>query len=289
MKLCTVTLQGSRRLGLLDGEQVRPLPADVARDVGDFVRQLAAGASRDELVARASAPVPLAEVQFLPPVVAPEKIICVGLNYHDHTKESAYAQPDYPTLFLRLTTSLCAHDAPIVRPACSDSLDYEGELAVVIGTGGRHIPLDKALDHVFGYSVFNDGSVREYQFKTPQWTVGKTFDATGGFGPAVVTADELPPGARGLKLETRLNGQTVQSANTSDMVFDVATLVQVISEAITLAPGDVIVAGTPAGIGWARNPRLLMLEGDVCEVSIERIGTLRNPIVDEVLAGTVAA
>ncbi|VFR32404.1 Fumarylacetoacetate hydrolase family protein [plant metagenome] len=205
----------------------------------------------------------------------------MGLNYVDHTKESPYEQPDYPTLFLRLTTSLTAHESPIVRPACSDSLDFEGELAVVIGKGGRHIPREQALDHVFGYSVFNDGSVREYQFKTPQWTVGKTFDSTGGFGPAVVTADELPPGARGLLLETRLNGQTVQSANTEDMVFDVATLIQVISEAITLHPGDVIVAGTPAGIGWARNPKLLMRDGDVCEVSIEGIGTLRNPVVDE--------
>ncbi|MCY1216633.1 putative protein YisK [compost metagenome] len=134
---------------------------------------------------------------------------------------------------------------------------------------------------MFGYSIFNDGSVREYQFKSPQWTVGKNFDATGGFGPVVVTADELPPGAVGLRLETRLNGQVVQSASTSDMLYDVASLISIISEAITLEPGDVIVAGTPSGIGWARKPQLLMRHGDVCEVSIEGIGTLSNPIMDE--------
>src|SRR5690606_6339205 len=162
----------------------------------------------------------------------------------------------------------------------SDSLDYEGEVAVVLGKGGRYISKENALDCVAGYSIFNDGSVREYQFKAPQWTVGKNFDATGGFGPDFVTADELPAGAKGLKIETRLNGKVVQSATTSDMIFDVATLISIISEAITLEAGDVIVSGTPAGIGWARDPKLLMRDGDVCEVTVEKLGTLRNPIVD---------
>lgn len=223
-----------------------------------------------------------ADAKFLPPLTRPTKIICAGLNYADHTKESKYDQPDYPTLFLRVNTSLVAHNAPIVRPRISDSLDYEGEVAVILGKGGRFIGKDKALECVAGYALFNDGSVREYQFKSPQWTVGKNFDATGGFGPDFVTADELPPGAKGLRLETRLNGQVVQSANTSDMIFDVATLIAVTSEAITLEAGDVIVSGTPAGIGWARTPKLLMKHGDVCEVTVEKLGTLRNPIVDEV-------
>ncbi|WP_269507295.1 fumarylacetoacetate hydrolase family protein [Burkholderia sp. IMCC1007] len=221
------------------------------------------------------------EVTWLPPLARPGKIICVGLNYADHTKESPYEQPSYPTLFPRFTTSLIGHDAPMIRPRVSDSLDFEGELAVVLKHGGRHVPKARALDCVAGYSVFNDGSVREYQFKAPQWTVGKNFDGTGAFGPALVTADELPAGGAGLQLQTRLNGKVVQSANTSDMLFDVATLIAIVSEAITLEAGDVIVSGTPAGIGWAREPKLIMRDGDVCEVEIEGLGTLRNTVRDE--------
>lgn len=215
------------------------------------------------------------------PFHRPPKIICVGLNYADHTKESPYDQPDYPTLFPRFTSSLIADGEAIVRPNCSVQLDFEGEMVAVIGQKGRHIPKDQALNHVAGYSLFNDGSVRDYQFKSPQWTVGKNFDATGAFGPEFVTADELPPGAKGLQLTTRLNGKVMQKANTSDMLFDVASLVSIISEAITLEVGDLIVTGTPAGIGYAREPKVFMKAGDVCEVEIEGIGVLRNPIVDE--------
>ena len=223
-------------------------------------------------------------LKFLPPLRRPPKILCVGLNFKDHSKESNFEQPDYPTMFLRLHTSLIAHNAPIIRPSVSDSLDFEGEIAVVLGKGGRHIRKDDALSHVAGYALFNDASVREYQFKTPQWTMGKNFDGTGAFGPDLVTADELPSGAKGLRLETRLNGEVVQSASTDDMVFDVETLIVLLSEAITLEAGDVIVAGTPSGVGWARSPKLLMRHGDVCEVSVEGIGTLRNEIVDEAVA-----
>ena len=220
-------------------------------------------------------------LKLLPPLRRPPKLLCVGLNFRDHSAESNLAQPDYPSMFLRLHTSLVAHNAPIVRPRVSDSLDYEGEIAVVLGKGGRHIKKQDALTHVAGYSLFNDASVREYQFKTTQWTMGKNFDGTGAFGPDLVTADELPPGVKGLLLETRLNGKVVQSANTDDMVFDVETLIAVLSEAVTLEPGDVFVAGTPSGIGWARNPKLIMRHGDVCEVSVNGIGVLRNKIVDE--------
>ena len=223
-------------------------------------------------------------LKLLPPLRRPPKILCVGLNFKDHSAESNYAQPDYPTMFLRLHTSLVAHNQPIVRPRVSDSLDYEGEIAVVLGKAGRHIRREDALSHVAGYALFNDASVREYQFKTPQWTIGKNFDGTGAFGPDLVTADELPAGAKGLRLETRLNGQVVQSASTDDMVFDVETLITVLSEAITLEAGDVIVSGTPSGVGWARTPKLLMRHGDVCEVSVEGIGLLRNEIVDEAAA-----
>jgi len=220
-------------------------------------------------------------LKFLPPLQRPPKILCVGLNFKDHSKESNFEQPDYPTMFLRLHTSLVAHNDPITRPRISDSLDYEGEIAVVLGKGGRHIRREDALSHVAGYALFNDASVREYQFKTPQWTMGKNFDGTGAFGPDLITADELPAGVKGLRLETRLNGEIVQSASTDDMVFDVETLIVLLSQAITLEAGDVIVSGTPSGVGWARNPKLLMRHGDVCEVSVAGMGTLRNVIVDE--------
>jgi len=222
-----------------------------------------------------------ARIRYLPPIERPGKIVCVGLNYADHTKESPYEQPNYPTFFPRFSTSLIGHGEAIVRPLASEQLDYEGELAVIIGTRGRHIAPERALEHVAGYSIFNEASVRDYQFKSPQWTIGKNFDATGAFGPAFVSADELPPGARGLTLTTRLNGKVEQQANTADMVFDVAQLIAVLSEAVTLEPGDVIVTGTPAGIGWARRPMLFMQPGDVCTVEIEGLGTLSNPIASE--------
>lgn len=223
----------------------------------------------------------IGEQDFLPLMRQPGKIICVGLNYADHTKESPYAQPDYPTLFPRFNSSLTAHNKPLVRPKISDTLDYEGEMAVVLKSGGRHIPKAKALDHVAGYALFNEGSVRDYQFKSPQWTVGKNFDDTGAFGPDLVTADELPAGGKGLLLETRVNSKVVQSANTNDMLFDVATIIATLSEALTLEAGDVIVSGTPAGVGFGMNPKVYLKPGDVVEVSIEGIGKLVNPVVDE--------
>lgn len=220
-------------------------------------------------------------VSFLPPLSAPGKIICVGLNYVDHSLESGFTPPDYPAIFARFTSSLVGAGAPIVRPKVSTQLDYEGEMVAVIGKGGRHISEDDALDHVIGYSIFNDASVRDYQKKAPQWTMGKNFDGTGAFGPCLVTADELPRGGKGLHIQTRLNGKVVQDASTNDMVFGVAKLISILSEAITLSPGDILVTGTPAGVGMARTPPLFMKQGDVCEVEIEKIGLLRNQVKDE--------
>ena len=225
--------------------------------------------------------VEIGEQDYLPLMSRPSKIICVGLNYADHTKESPYAQPDYPTLFPRFNSSLTAHNKPLIRPRISDTLDYEGEMAVVLQSGGRHISKEQALQHVAGYSLFNEGSVREYQFNSPQWTVGKNFDDTGAFGPDLVTADELPAGGKGLLLQTKVNGKVVQSANTDDMLFDVATIISTLSEAVTLEAGDVIVSGTPAGVGFGMDPKVYLKAGDVVEVSIEGIGTLVNPVVDE--------
>ncbi|WP_043832655.1 fumarylacetoacetate hydrolase family protein [Muricoccus aerilatus] len=237
-----------------------------------------------------SAPaVSLESVELLPPLTNPGKIICVGLNYADHSAESGFAVPSYPTIFARFTSSLIGHGAPILRPVVSEQLDFEGEFVAVIGRGGRHIAKDAALDHVIGYSVFNDASVRDFQLKAPQWTVGKNFDSTGAFGPTLVTADEVPPGARGLRIETRLNGQVVQSASTDSLIFDVATLISTLSEAFTLSAGDIIVTGTPAGVGLARKPPLWMKPGDVCEVEVEGLGILSNPIKDEAAVGQRAA
>jgi 2-keto-4-pentenoate hydratase/2-oxohepta-3-ene-1,7-dioic acid hydratase in catechol pathway len=218
------------------------------------------------------------KIEMLPPLTEPRKIICVGLNYADHSKESGFEPPSYPTIFARFASSLIGNGADMIVPRVSSALDYEGELAAIIGLGGRYIQKADALKHVAGYALFNDGSIRDYQSKTPQWTVGKNFDGTGAFGPEFITADELPLGAKGLQLQTRLNGAIVQSASTDEMIFSVADLVSILSEALTLEPGDVIVTGTPAGIGAARKPPLYMKDGDVCEVEIEQLGILRSPI-----------
>lgn len=268
--------QGQPVLGVVTAEGVRVLGAESLESL------LARGVDLSTHGAEASGPlVEIAEDAYLPLMARPTKIVCVGLNYADHTKESPYAQPDYPTLFPRWNSSLTAHNKPLIRPRVSDSLDYEGEMAVVLKSGGRHISKEDALSHVAGYALFNEGSVREYQFISPQWTVGKNFDDTGAFGPVLVTADELPAGGKGLLLETRVNGKVVQSANTNDMLFDVATIISTLSEAVTLEAGDVIVSGTPAGVGFGMNPKVYLKAGDVVEVSIEGIGKLVNPVVDE--------
>lgn len=225
--------------------------------------------------------VDLGKVSILPPISKASKILCVGLNYVDHAAEGGMTVPDYPTVFARFNSSLIGHGAPLVCPKVSEQFDYEGEMVAVIGKGGRAISEADALSHVAGYSVFNDGSVRDYQLRTPQWTIGKNFDGTGAFGPAFVTADELPPGAAGLRIQTRLNGRVLQNASTDDLVFSVARLVSLISAAMTLEAGDVIVTGTPAGVGLGHKPPIFMKQGDVCEIEIEKIGLLSNPVVKE--------
>lgn len=221
------------------------------------------------------------KVNVLPPFPKPNKIFCLGLNYAEHAAEGGFEPPPYPTVFARFASSLIGHNAPIICPKVSHLLDYEGEFVAVIGKGGKNIDKDSALGHVVGYAVFNDASIRDYQLITPQWTIGKNFDDTGAFGPYFVTADELPAGAAGLHIETRLNGEVVQSASTDDLIFDVATTVSLLSVPITLDAGDIIVMGTPSGVGHARKPPLYMKDGDVCEVEVEGMGILRNPIVNE--------
>jgi len=217
-------------------------------------------------------------IRYLPPVQKPSKILCVGLNYRAHSKETGMGEPDYPTMFARFPSTLAAHGQSIIRPSLSDQLDYEAELVAVIGRRCRGAGKMEALDFIAGYSIFNDASLRDYQMRTTQWTMGKNFDATGGFGPALVTPDELPPGGDGLRIMSRLNGQTMQDGNTADMVFKVADLVMHMSAVMTLEPGDLIVTGTPSGVGFSRKPPVFMKPGDVCEIEIEKLGILRNPI-----------
>ena len=220
-------------------------------------------------------------VRLLPPVPVPPKILCVGLNYDDHLEESGLKKPVYPEIFGRFATSLIAHQEPIRRPRESTALDYEAELAVVIGKPGRRIPQDQALDHVAGYSLFNDATVRDFQLRTPQWTMGKNFDGTGSFGPWLVTPDAVPPGASGLRIQGRLNGQVMQDARTDQLIFSVPALIAMISVAMSLEQGDVIITGTPGGVGAARKPPVYMQPGDVFEVEIEGLGVLTNPVQDD--------
>ena len=220
-------------------------------------------------------------VQWLTPVPRPGKVICLGLNYSAHAAEGGNAAPEDPAFFMRGATSLIAHQAPLVRPHVSDKLDFEAELAVVIGQRARHLTEDNALQAVAGYACFNDGTLRDYQRRTAQWTIGKNFDGTGAFGPWLVPAADLPPGASGLKIESRLNGRVMQSDNTSHMIVTVAQALVLLSEVLTLEPGDVIAMGTPAGVGYARNPPVWMQPGDRIEIEIDGVGLLSNPIAQE--------
>jgi len=231
--------------------------------------------------APASAVQAMASVTMLPLIPNPEKIVCMGLNYADHAKEGGNARPEYPSFFLRGNSSMVGHNQAIVRPKASTQLDYEAELAVIIGKQARHLTAENALDCIAGYSCFNDGSIRNYQRKSSQWTIGKNFDGTGPFGPCLVTPDELPPGAAGLRIQSRLNGKVMQDANTDVFLWNVVEALRIITECMTLEPGDVIITGTPAGVGYARTPPVWMAPGDICEIEVEGVGILSNPIVDE--------
>jgi 2-keto-4-pentenoate hydratase/2-oxohepta-3-ene-1,7-dioic acid hydratase in catechol pathway len=254
-------------------------PADLRQALEAGVDLAAAAASA---IASQAPRLLLSDVSFAPLVPEPGKTICLGLNYFDHAKEGGRDKPEYPWFFYRGKSSLMGHGQPGLLPRVSLKFDYEAELAVVIGTKvPRHVSREDALNYVFGYTCFNDMSVRDYQKRTPQWTIGKNFDATGGFGPVLVTADELAPGATGLRIQSRLNGQVMQDANTDDMIFSVAETIALLAECMTLEPGDAIIMGTPAGVGQARTPPVWMKVGDTIEIEIAQIGILRNPIVAE--------
>ncbi len=223
-----------------------------------------------------------AGIKRLPPVPSPEKVICVGLNYVDHAKEGGVEPPPEPVIFSKFPTAVRADGEQIVLPGASTEVDYEAELVLVIGRGGRHIPRERAREHVAAYCCGNDVSARDWQIRKPggQWLLGKTFDSFAPFGPALVTADEVPdPG--NLRIQLRLNGRTMQDSNTRQLIFPVETLVSYVSDVCTLSPGDVLFTGTPPGVGFARKPPVFLKPGDVVEVEIERLGVLRNPVVAE--------
>jgi 2-keto-4-pentenoate hydratase/2-oxohepta-3-ene-1,7-dioic acid hydratase in catechol pathway len=287
LKLVTYRAGDSTRVGVVDGQSVIDLnrvkpevPADIRAALLAGIDLAAAG--RDAVaLAGAADRTALDTLVYAPLIPEPGKIVCLGLNYYDHAMESGRDKPEYPWFFLRSATSLLAHNEAALRPVISEKLDYEAELAVIIGKRGKHVSQADALDYVFGYACFNDISVRDYQKRTPQWTIGKNFDKTGGFGPFLVTADELPPGGEGLKIRLRLNGELMQDANTVDMIWNVRETIQLLTECVTLEPGDVIVMGTPAGVGQSRKPPVWMKHGDRVEVEIEGVGMLVNTIVDE--------
>ena len=214
------------------------------------------------------------------PVPRPPKIICIGLNYRDHAAESKMAIPDVPTVFSKYATSVTGHRSPIVLPRNSVKPDYEAEFAVVIGKGGRHIAEDAWREHVFGYTIVNDVSARDFQMATTQWMMGKTFDTFAPMGPVIVTADEIAD-PHNLRIALRLNGEVLQDSNTSNLIFGVGKLIAFLSSVFTLEPGDVISTGTPAGVGFARKPPVWLKGGDTVEVEVEGIGTLMNPVVAE--------
>lgn len=278
---------GAARLAVVDGDSAIDLnrllpevPADARAALRAGVDLVAAARRALELAATADRQ-PLAGLALAPVVPEPGKTVCLGLNYYDHAAESGRDKPTYPWFFLRATTSLLAHGEASPLPLVSERLDWEAELAVVIGKRARHVQREDALAYVFGYACFNDISVRDYQKRTPQWTIGKNFDRTGALGPVLVSADELPAGGAGLRIQSRLNGQVMQDANTADMIWDVAETIALLSECLTLEPGDVIAMGTPAGVGQSRVPPVWMRDGDTIEVEIEGVGLLVNRIESE--------
>lgn len=282
MKLLSfVSAEGRAAYGVVKGEGVidlsRRLAAPTLRDLLGSPTGLADAAA---LAASLPADLPLEGLAFAPVIPNPDKIICVGLNYRDHVAETGRTVTENPALFARFAGSQIGHGQPLVRPRVSHEFDYEAELAVIIGKGGRHIAPEDALAHVAGYACYNEGSVRDYQRHTSQFLAGKTFADTGAFGPWMVTADEIPDPSV-LTLEGRLNGQVVQHTTVSMMITPIPQLIAYISTVLPLLPGDVIVSGTPGGVGAKRNPPLWMKPGDVAEIEVSGVGILRNPVIDE--------
>lgn len=282
MRLASLVRDNGATIGLrTEDGRYRDLGA-VDRTLATDVGRMLADPEWQERAQHAAARAPVVSPHgFRPLIPRPPKMLCLGLNDVEHAREGNFPVPDYPAIFGRFASSLIGHGDPMLRPPESEQLDYEVELAVVVGKAGRRIPKDHALDHVAGYTVFNDGTIRNYQRKTPQWTVGKNWHGTGALGPDLVTPDELPAGAAGLELETWVGDERLQDGNTGNMVFSVADTLALVSEAMVLEPGDVIAMGTVRGVGHARRPQRWLKPGETVRARIEQIGEISNPIVDE--------
>jgi 2-keto-4-pentenoate hydratase/2-oxohepta-3-ene-1,7-dioic acid hydratase in catechol pathway len=286
-----VAFQGGTgtRLGVVENDMVidlQEVDPKLPGDLGEVLAKTNGDLSvLKDLAGRASSGArrPLKGLKYAQPVGNPGKIVCLGLNYLDHVKEGPSKDniPKFPSIFLRCSTSMAAHEQAIIRPKASEQFDYEAELVAIVGKKAKHLTEANALDCIVGYSCSNEGSVREFQRHTTQWGMGKNFDQTGGFGPWMVTADELPPGGKGLKIQSRINGTGLQNDNTENMMFPLIETLVYLTKGMTLMPGDIILTGTPSGVGHPRKPPLWMKAGDVAEIEIEGVGVLRNPVEDE--------
>ena len=286
MKLISFLRHGNPTYGIISGQgddmrvlDLKPLLGDKAPDLRSLITQNMTAAAADAL-AKHPATLKFAELELLPVIPNPDKILCVGLNYQDHVAETGRALTEMPAIFVRMPASQVAHGQAIVRPPESFRLDYEGEIAIVISEGGRRIQEADAWKHIAGYSCYNDGSIRDWQNHTTQWTAGKNYWRTGGFGPWLVTADEIAPNQK-MTLTTKLNGVELQRATTDMMIHSIPRQIDYISSFIPLLPGDVIVTGTPGGVGNKRTPQLYMKDGDVVEIEVDAVGILRNSVKDE--------
>lgn len=286
MKLITFAHQGSTRIGALvtrNGEdRVVDLTVSTPSLPGDMIALLAGGTAAlgaaSAATNAATAAIPLRDVRLLAPIPRPGKIICIGLNYRDHARETGQPIPQYPIVFSKYANTVIAHGDNIVLPRVTDQVDYEAELGFVIGKRARYVKAAEALDYVAGYLPINDVSARDYQTRISQWTMGKTFDTFAPMGPALITRDEVPD-AGNLRISLTINGETLQDSNTNELIFGIPQLVEALSEVMTLEPGDVVSTGTPPGVGMARKPPVFLKPGDVCEVEVEGLGVLRNPVV----------
>jgi len=283
MRLATFTHEGSTRLGLADGDEIVDLAAAAPGLPREMIEFLEAGTEAME-TARAAiaqgARIPLADVRLEAPIARPPKFLAVGLNYADHVAESGMDTPEHPTIFNKQSTCVTGPSDPVHVPKASHVLDYEGELGIVIGRRGRHVSRDDAADYIAGYVIVNDVTVRDWQFRTPTWTMGKSFDTHGPIGPWIVTTDEIVDPHQ-LALRTYVNEELRQESNTKQLIFDCFFLVEHFSTAFTLEPGDIIATGTPGGVGILSKPPQILKAGDVVRVEIDGIGEIENPIIDE--------
>lgn len=284
MRLVTFKDGAAEKVGVRKGDNIVDVSEAAKAFGGDMIGVIEGGdAAKDALAKAADGQngAPMSGVKLLPPIPRPGKILCIGRNYAAHAAEGGAEPPTYPEVFVRTPASLVAHGEPLIVPKASEKFDFEGELVMVIAKTGRHVSEADALDMVYGWSLFNDGSLRDYQRKASQWTMGKNFDGTGGFGPDIVTADEVTPGAEGLQLKTRVSGETMQDANTRDLIFPIRKLIYHLTEVMTLHAGDIVATGTPEGVGYARKPPRWLVEGDSVDIEVEQVGVLTNPVTAE--------